>query len=260
VNRFPGENPERFRTLARELVELKPNVIIAVTNLGALELKRITNTIPIVLVIGLNPVAAGLVESLARPGGNVTGTSLMLTDLSGKRLGLLNEAVPNLSRVALLVASSIPTKESQIKSYQVAAQSHGISLLPTEITTPDDIERVIARIAEDHADGLILAPGGPTFVQRARIGASILAHRLPAIGSIGEEVPYGLLMSYGADFPDFFRRGVTYTDKILKGAKPADLPVEQPTKFKLILNLKTAKALGLTVPQTLLISTDEVIE
>ena len=259
-NRFPAEQPDRFRTLARELVELKPDVIIAVSNLGAIELKKITNTIPIVLVIGVDPVAAGIVESLARPGGNVTGTSVMTTDTSGKRLGLLKEAVPYLSRVALLVGSVGQTPERYIKSYQAAAESHGISLWPAEVTTPNDIEPVIAKIAEDHADGLVLAPGGPTFVQRARIGASVLAHRLPAIGSIGEEVPYGLLMSYGADFPEFFRRSVAYTDKILKGAKPADLPVEQPSKFKLVLNLKTAKALSLTVPQTLLISADEVIE
>lgn len=259
-NRFPAEQPDRFRALARELVELKPNVIIAVSNLGAIELKKITNTIPIVLVIGADPVAAGLVESLARPGGNLTGTSLMMTDTSGKCLGLLREAVPNLSRVAVLDASVNPNKERYIKSYQVAAESLGISLWSVEIATPDDIEPVIAKVADDHADGVVLAPGGPTFVQRARIGESFLGRRLPAIGNIGEEVPYGLLMSYGADLPEFFRRGVAFTDKILKGAKPADLPVEQPSKFKFLLNLKTAKALGLPIPQTLLISADELIE
>ena len=131
---------------------------------------------------------------------------------------------------------------------------------PAEITMPDDVEPVFSKIAQDRADGVVFGPGGLLFVQRARIGAAALAHRLPTMVSIAEEVPHGMLMSYGQDFPDYFRRAPSYIDKILKGAKPADLPVEQPTKFKLVLNLKTAKVLGLTFPQTLVISADEVIE
>ena len=258
-HRFPAENPDRFRTLARELVDLKPDALIAVTNFGAGELKRATTTIPIVFILSYDPVGGGLVESLARPGGNVTGTSLMAIDLSGKRLELLKEAVPNLSQVALLVDFSTPFKERTIKSHQAAAQTLGISLWPVEISTPDDIEPAFDKIVQDQANGIVRGPGSALFNWRARMGASALKHRLPVITYVAEEVPDGLLMSYGQDLPDFFRRGVAYTDKILRGAKPADLPVEQPTKFKLVLNLKTAKALGRTIPQTLIVSADEVI-
>jgi putative tryptophan/tyrosine transport system substrate-binding protein len=258
-HRFPAENPDRFRALAQELVDEKPDVIIAVTSFGALEVKRATSTIPIVVSVASDAVGMGLVESLARPGGNVTGLSLMAIDLSGKRLELLKEAVPSLLRVALLVDFSTP-KEQTIKLHQTAAQALGISLWPVEISTPDDIEPVFAKIAEDHADGIVRGPGSALFNWRAQIGAAALKHRLPAMTYIAEEVPHGFLMSYGQDTPDFFRRTAVYVDKILKGAKPADLPVEQPTKFKLVLNLKTAKALGLTIPPTLLATADEVIE
>jgi putative tryptophan/tyrosine transport system substrate-binding protein len=256
---FPAENPDRFRTLARELVDLKPDAIIAVTNFGAGELKKATTTIPIVFILSYDPVGGGLVESLARPGGNVTGTSLMAIDLSGKRLELLKEAVPDLSQVALLVDFSTPFKERTIKSHQAAAQTLGISLWPVEISTPDDIEPTFDKIVQDQANGIVRGPGSALFNWRARMGESALKHRLPVITYVAEEVPDGLLMSYGQDLPDFFRRGVAYTDKILRGAKPADLPVEQPTKFKLVLNLKTAKLLGISFPQTLLLSADEVI-
>jgi putative ABC transport system substrate-binding protein len=257
-HRFPDEKPERFRILAQELVDEKPDVIIAVTNLAALEVKRATSTIPIVVSVASDAVGMGLVESLARPGGNVTGLSLMAIDLSGKRLELLKEAVPSLSRVALLVEFSTP--KATIKLHQTAAQALGISLWPVEISTPDDIEPVFAKIAQDRTDGVVRGIGSMLFAQRARIGAAALKHRLPAMTYIAEEVPHGFLMSYGQDTPDFFRRTAVYVDKILKGAKPADLPVEQPTKFKLVLNLKTAKALGLTFPQSLILSADEVIE
>jgi putative ABC transport system substrate-binding protein len=257
-HRFPDEKPERFRILAQELVDEKPDVIIAVTNLAALEVKRATSTIPIIVSVASDAVGMGLVESLARPGGNVTGLSLMAIDLSGKRLELLKEAVPSLSRVALLVEFSTP-KET-IKLHQTAAQALGISLWPVEISTPDDIEPVFAKIAQDRTDGVVRGIGSMLFAQRARIGAAALKRRLPAMTYIAEEVPHGFLMSYGQDTPDFFRRTAVYVDKILKGAKPADLPVEQPTKFKLVLNLKTAKALGLTFPQSLILSADEVIE
>lgn len=259
-HRFPAEQPDQFRTLSRELVESKPDAIIAVTVLGATELKKLTSTIPIVFILVSDPVGFGLVESLARPGGNATGLSLMAIDLSGKRLALLKEAVPNLSRVAILVDPTDPFRERQIKAYQTAGEALGISSWPAQITTPDDIEPVFSKIAQDGADGVVFGAGGLLFVQRARIGAAALAHRLPVLVSIAEEVPHGLLMSYGQDFPDYFRRAPSYVDKILKGAKPADLPVEQPTKFKLVLNMKTAKALGLTFPQTLVVSADEVIE
>jgi len=259
-HRFPAEQPDRFRTLARELVEAKADAIIAVTTLGAVELKKLTSTIPIVFVLVSDPVGFGLVESLPRPGGSATGLSLMTNDLSGKRLGLLKDAVPSLSRVVFLVDRTDPFRERAIKAYKAAAETLGISLWGAEIAAADDIEPVFAKIAQERADGVAWAGGGLLFVERARMGAAAITHRLPAMVSVAEEVPYGLLMSYGQDIPDYFRRAVVYTDKILKGAKPADLPVEQPTKFKLVLNLKTAKALGLTVPNTLIVSADELIE
>jgi ABC-type uncharacterized transport system substrate-binding protein len=259
-HRFPAENPDRFRTLARELVDSKVDAVIAVTTLGAVELKKLTSTIPIVFAIVADPVGFGLVESLARPGGNATGLSLMAIDLSGKRLGLLKEAVPHLSRVALLVDPTDPFRQRTFKANQVAAETLGLSIWPVEIAAPNDVEPAFAKIAQDRADGVVFGAGSLLFNLRARIGAAALAHRLPALAYIAEEVPSGLLMSYGQDLPDYFRRAAAYVDRILKGAKPADLPVEQPTKFKLLLNLKTAKALGLTMPETLLLSADDVIE
>ncbi len=258
-HRFPAENPERFRTLARELVETKPEGIIAVTLLGALELKKATSTIPIVFVLVPDPIGSGLAESLARPGGNTTGLSLMAVDLSGKRLQLLKEAVPNLSRVALLVDGTTSSNELMVKANQAAAKALQINLLPVEVAAPDQIETAFSKMAEDHADAVMRVTGPMLFNERARVGAAVMAHRLPAMCVIAEEVPYGYLMSYGQDFPDFFRRAVTYTDKILKGAKPADLPVEQPTKFKLVLNLRTASTLGVGFPQSLILTADEMI-
>ena len=257
-HRFPAEKPDRFQTMARELVDLKPDVIIAVTAIGAVDVKKLTSTIPIVFVFVPDPIGLGLVEGLADPGGNATGLSLIAVDLTGQ-LVLLKEAVPNLSRVALVTDAGNPVKERIIAGNEKAARDLGSSLWPAEISEPADVEPVFAKMVTDRADGFALTLGPLLFNLRARIGAAALAHRLPAISFVGEEVPYGLLMSYGQDFPDFFRRAVTYTDKILKGAKPADLPVEQPTKFKLVLNLKAAKALGITFPHALLVSADELI-
>jgi len=259
-HRFPAEQPQRFRSMAQELVDLKPDVIISVQVLGAVELKKLTHTIPIVFVLVSDPVGFGLVETLGRPGGNATGLSLMTNDLSGKRLELLKQAVPNLSRVALLVDPTDAYKERTIKSHQAAAEALGVSLWSVEILTPDEIEPAFARIAADRADGFVRGPGGMLFVERARLGAAALRYRLPGMSTVAEEVPDGRLMSYGQDFPDYFRRAASYADKLLRGAKPADLPVEQPTTFKLVVNLKVANALGLVLPQSLLLSADEVIE
>jgi putative ABC transport system substrate-binding protein len=258
--RFPAENPDRFRSLARELVHAKPDAIISVQPLGTLELKKLTDTIPIVFVLMADPVGFGLVKSLARPGGNATGPSLMTIDVSGKRLELFKEAVPNLTRVAVFTDVTDPFRDRLVKAYQASGERLGLSIWPVEIKTPEDIEPAFSKIAQDGGNGVIRGAGGLLFVQRARVGASALAHKIPVLGHVAEEVPAGLLMSYGQDLPDFFRRAVAYTDRILKGAKPADLPVEQPTKFKLVLNLKTAKAFGLTFPPTLITSADEVIE
>jgi putative ABC transport system substrate-binding protein len=203
-HRFPAENPDRFRTLARELVDLKPDAIIAVIVLGAVELKKLTSTIPIVFVLVADPVAIGLVESLARPGGNATGLSLMTIDLSGKRLELFKEAVPNLSRVAVLTDVTDVFRDRFVKAYQASGERLGLSMWPVEIKRPEDIEPAFSKIAQDGANGIIFGAGGILFVQRVRIGASALAHKIPVMVHIAEEVPPGLLLSYGQDFP--FRR------------------------------------------------------
>jgi putative tryptophan/tyrosine transport system substrate-binding protein len=260
-HRFPAENPARFRTLGQELIDLKPDAIIAITALGAITLTKLTQTIPIIFVFVPDPVASGLVKSLARPGGNATGVSLMAVDLSGKRLQLLKEAVPKLTRVALLLdPKTDPMKESTLKANQTAANALGIYLQPFEMSAPEEVEPVFVKISQDQFDGVVLGPGSGLFNMRALIGAAALAHKLPIATYIAEEVPYGLLLSYGQDFPDYVRRAAAYVDRILKGAKPADLPVEQPTTLKLVLNRKTAKALDLTFPASLLTTADDVIE
>jgi putative tryptophan/tyrosine transport system substrate-binding protein len=258
-HRFPDEQPDRFRAFAREFVETKVDAIVAVTALGAKEAKQATNTIPVVFVADPDPVGSGLVESLAHPGGNATGLSLMAIDVTGKRLGLFKELVPNLSRVAIMVDPRDSAAPRFRAAYEKAAKPLGISTQIVEVTTSDGIEQAFSAIAQDGLDGAALA--GPMLLnQRVRVGVSALAHRIPTLSGVAEMVPHGLLLSYGQDFPDFFRRAVGYVDKILKGAKPADLPVEQPTRFKLVINLKTAKGLGLTIPPSLLITADEVID
>jgi putative ABC transport system substrate-binding protein len=258
-HRFPNENPDRFRTLAQDLVGLRPDAIITTNTLGTAEVKRVTATIPIVFALSADPVGDGFVESLNHPGGNATGLSLMLKDLNGKRLELLKEAVPNLSRVALLIDPTVRSRENTIKAHQNAAQTLGLSLWPVVIKDADDVEPAVAKMVQDGVNGVTSSGGTLLFKLRAPVGGALLSHKLPTVTPRAEDVPSGLLLSYGQDFPDFFRRSAAYVDKILKGAKPADLPVEQPTKFKLVLNLKTAKALGLTLPQTLIVSADEVI-
>jgi putative tryptophan/tyrosine transport system substrate-binding protein len=212
-HRFPAETPERFQVLARELVNEKPDVVIGVTWLGTSELKKATDTIPIVFVLVNDPVGYGFAESLNHPAGNMTGPSLMAIDLSGKKLSLLKEAVPNLSRVALLTDVTDTFRERTIKANLASAEKLGISLWPVLISKPDDIEPAFEKITEDHADGIVRGTGSLLFNERARVGASALKHRLPVMTYIAEEVPYGYLMSYGQDLPDFFRRAVAYTDK-----------------------------------------------
>ena len=260
-HRFPAENPEQFRKLGQELVDAHPAVLMAITSFGAVTLKKLTSSIPIVFVFVPDPLGFGLVNSLARPGGNATGPSLMAVDLSGKRLELLKQVVPGLSRVALLTdPKTDPSRERTIKNHQAAAEALGVTLWNEDIAGPEDVEPVFAKIADDHADGVVRGTSGGLFFNlRARIGAAALAHKLPVMAYIAEEVPSGYLMSYGQDLPDFVHRAVAYADRILKGANPADLPVEQPTKFKLVLNLRTASALGLGFPQSLVLSADEMI-
>src|SRR5215211_2480945 len=258
-HRFPAEQPERFRTLAQELAESKVDVIVAVTGLGAKEAKRATGTIPIVIVADPDPIGNGLAESLARPGGNVTGLSLMTVDLSGKRLALFKEIVPKLARMAIMLDSRDPFSKPAIVINERAAKAAGVFIQTFDVTTSVEIEHAFAAIARDGFDGAY-AIGPPMYNERVQVGASAMAHKVPTIASNSQQVPYGLLLSYGPDFLDYFRRAAGYVDKILKGAKPGDLPIEQPTRFKLVINLKAAKALGLSVPPSLLATADEVIE
>lgn len=258
-HRFPAEQPERFHTLARELVERRADVIVAVTGLGAKAAKQATSTIPIVIVFDPDPVGNGLVESLAHPGGNVTGLSLMAADLSGKRLSLFKEAVPKLTRVAIVLDPRDPFSRNSGAAYERAAKAAGLVARIFEVTTVDGIDQAFSDIAREGFDGACVV--GPTmYNERVRVGAAVLTHKVPTITGNGEQAPYSMLLSYGSDFPDYFRRAVGYVDKILKGAKPGDLPVEQPTRFKLIINLRTAKVLGLSISPALVSSADEVIE
>ena len=257
LHRFPAEQLDRYPALARELVESNVDVAIAVSPPGAVALKQITSTIGVVFVVVPDPIGFGLVASLAHPGSNLTGLSVLTVDLSGKSLALLKEAAPGLTSVALFV-----DRQSQprlISAYEAAAKSNGLSFRPVVISAPDAIEAAFAQARSDRVDGIVVA-GSMLFTERARVGAAALAHRMPAIGFIAEMVPYGLLMSYGPDLLDYFRRAAGYADKILHGAKPADLPVEQPTRIKQVINLKAARALGLTIPLSLLVNADEVIE
>jgi putative tryptophan/tyrosine transport system substrate-binding protein len=260
IHKFPAEQINRYPILAKELIDSDVDVVIAVSPAGAVALKQITGTIPVVFVIMPDPVSAGLVTSLAHPGGNMTGLSLMTIDLSSKFLALLKEAVPNLSSVALFVDPQYSIMQPRIiPAYTAATNVLGLSFRSVAISAPDAIEPAFAQARIDHVDGVIVT--GPIFFnERARVGASALAHGIPTIGLQAETVPYGLLMSYGQDFPDYFRKAASYADKILRGAKPADLPVEQPTHFKQVINLKAGKALGLTLPSSLLVTADEVIE
>lgn len=259
-HRFPAEQAERFHAMSQELASLKPDVIIAVTEFGAREVRKASGTIPIVVAISPDPVAAGLVESLAHPGGNVTGLSLMSIDLSGKRVAFLKEIVPNLSRIALMVDARDPASRRVIASVTAAAKSLGIDTLPIEVQSSDAISDALATLDATDGHALLVGPGSLMFNERARIGSAVLGRKIPTEVSVAEMVPYGALLSYGPDFPDHFRRAAGYTDKILRGAKPADLPVEQPSRFPLTINIKAAKSLGLNVPPSLLSTADEVIE
>jgi putative tryptophan/tyrosine transport system substrate-binding protein len=259
LHKFPAEEPERFLSLARELVESRVDIIVAVTAQGALALKQVESAIPIVFVIEPDPIRDGLVAGLARPGGHMTGLSLLSNDLSGKRLALLKEAVPNLVSVALVVHSKDAGAPRLIAAYVAAAKQLGVSPQTVQIPAGDAIEEAFAALERDRVGGAIVN-GSLLFNERARVGAAALAHKVPTLTFIAEMVPYGLLMSYGQDFPDYFRKAAGYVDRILRGANPADLPVEQPTRFKQVVNLKVAKLLGLSLPQSLLVTTDEIIE
>jgi putative ABC transport system substrate-binding protein len=260
-SRYAEGKLERFSALAAELVALKVDVIVTPGGtLATLAAKQATRSVPIVFPATSDPVASGLVSSLARPGGNVTGLSFFSPELVGKCLELLKEAVPGVSRIAVLWQPGERPKRDMLKGAEVAARALGARLQFVEARGPDDFDRAFSEMSRARAEGLALVTSAMFFSERERLVDLAAKNRLPTVYPWRDGVDAGGLMSYAPHLPDLFRRAATYVDKILKGAKPGDLPIEQPTKFELVINLKTAKALGLTIPQSLLQRADQVIE
>ncbi len=256
--RWAESHSERFAELAADLVRQRMEVIVASSQGAALASARATKTIPIVMVNVSDPVEAGLVASLARPGGNVTGLSQQLTpEIRAKQLQLLKEALPRVSRVAVLWSSSTTVG---LREYEAAGQSMGLRVRFVELRSPDDLGRVFAAMASDRVDALLVPGDTLLFIERRRVVELAREHRLPAMYSLREFTEAGGLMSYSARLTEQFRRAAVYVDKILRGATPSTLPVESPSQYELVLNLKTAKALGLTMPPSLMIRADEVIQ
>jgi putative tryptophan/tyrosine transport system substrate-binding protein len=251
---------EGLPELAAELVRRNVEVIVTGGTPAAKALKGATGTIPIVMAIIGDPVAAGLVDSLARPGGNATGFSIVAPDLSGKRLELLREIVPNVSPVAVMLNTRNPQSQFELKETQTAARALGLRLHPIQVSPDDTLEQAFAAMSNASARTLIILTDPIFFSQRKSIVDLAARHRLPAMYFFQEFAKEGGLVSYGPSDLDLYRRSATYVDRILKGAKAGELPVEQPTKFELVINLKTAKAIGLDIPPMLLARADEVIE
>ena len=261
--RYAEAQPDRAPELAAELIGLKVDIIVTTGGAPVIRAaKNATNTIPIVMTgPGLDPVEAGLVESLARPGGNVTGITDSSRELGGKRLELLKQVVPKLARVAVLYDPANPGSLREVKeALPVAARGLGLTVRSWEIRAADGFEKVFAALSKERPNGLYVNIGGLMTANQKRVAGFALRSRLPSVYSNRAAVDAGGLMSYNADRADSYRRVATYVDKILKGAKPAELPVEQPTKFELVINLKTARALGLKIPSHVLMEAEKVIE
>jgi putative ABC transport system substrate-binding protein len=252
--------PDRFPALADELVRLKVDVLIASSTPEALAFRNATRTIPIVFIVSSDPVADGLVDSMARPGGNITGVTTIATMLAGKRLEILKETIPKFSRVALLWNPQDPGSVQQWKESQLPARELGLQLHSIEVSSADKLEHAFKEAVKMHSAALAVISSSFITANPKQITDLAAKHRLPAIFDRGEFVASGGLMSYGPDRAESYRRAAVYVDKILKGAKPADLPVEQPTKFELMINLKTAKALGLTIPPVVMMRAEKVIK
>jgi putative ABC transport system substrate-binding protein len=256
--RWADARSERFAEIAAEFVRLKVDVIVTGGN-AAVAAKQASSAVPIVFALVDDPIGMGLIASLARPGGNVTGLSVQATDLAGKRLALLREVVPGLRRLAIMSNVDYPSAVLEMGELQTAAGMLGLEVVPLEIRRAEDIAPAFEAL-KGRAEALYVVGDALVMTHRVRINTLALAARLPTNFNYREYVEAGGLMSYGANLSDLFRRAADYVDKILRGAKPGDLPVEQPTKFDLVINLTTAKALGLTIPDTLLARADEVIE
>jgi ABC-type uncharacterized transport system substrate-binding protein len=258
--RWSENDVDRDRRYAAELVALTPDVVLASGTLSVTAFQQITRTLPIVFVRVSDPVGAGFVDSLARPGGNTTGFMLFEYSLSGKWLEFLKQIVPSLTRAAILRDPSNPAGIAQFGAIQAAAQPLGVEVSPISVRNAEEIERAIAAFARSANGGLIVTPSAGVSIHHDLIIALAARHKLPAIYAHGANVAAGGLISYAPDEVDQFRRAAGYIDRILKGEKPADLPVQAPTKYELVINLKTAKALGLDMPAALLARADQVIE
>jgi ABC-type uncharacterized transport system substrate-binding protein len=250
---------ERLPALAAELVALKPDAILAFTTDAALAAKQATTTIPIVIAQVSDPVGSGLIASLAHPGGNITGVTDYGIDLAGKYVELAHTIVPKAGRIAVLMSNN-PVHPFQVKAIEDAAKSIGLTILPTMDWSDDELERAFASLAKDKPGAVIVLGGAPHASQRQRIAELAVKLALPTLSPNRAYVEQGGLLSYGVNLPSSFKLVARYVDEILKGAKPGDMPVEQPPKFELVINLKTAKALGITIPQSLLLRADEVIQ
>jgi putative tryptophan/tyrosine transport system substrate-binding protein len=258
--RWADGNYDRFPTLAEELIAAKVDAIVTAGTPAALAVKRATTTVPLVMVAVGDPIGTGLVSSLARPGGNLTGLSSIAPDLEGKRLQLLREVVPALSHVAMFVNSLNPFHVSSMKQARAAAQAMGIKLQLHDIPKSEDLDDAFAAIRKERPDALLILADRVFLHNRQRMMDFTNEQRLPNVNAYKELVEVGGLMSYGPSYEDMHKRAAIYVDKILKGTKPADLPIEQPSKFTFIVNLKAAKALGVTVPSQLLGLADQLIE
>jgi putative tryptophan/tyrosine transport system substrate-binding protein len=253
--------PGRMPSLVTELVELKVDVLVITTTEASRTAKQATKTIPIVMVSAVDPVATGLVDSVARPGGNITGLATLSQELIGKRLELLKEVVPRLSRVGVLQNLDAAGAANSFTVHEIAANSLKIQTQSLDTRGPNpDLEGAFRAAVKGRVGALITVTSGPLFVRQKRIAELAIKNRLPSLYQGSSWVESGGLMSYSASDLDAYRRAATYVDKILKGAKPADLPIEQPTKFEFVINLKTAKALNLTIPQSVLFRADKVIK
>jgi putative ABC transport system substrate-binding protein len=258
--RWAEGEEKRFAVLARELVRLKPDVILTAGTPAVLSVKEATASIPIVMALVGDPVAGGLVSSLAKPGGNVTGLALLTEELEPKRLEMLKQVVPGLSRVAILLNPTNPYSAIAWKRTQPAAEALSVKLQRVEARDPNDLDRALASIKAARPQGLLVSGDRFLFAYRAAIVRFAAQNRLPGVFPWREMAQEGGLMAYGPDIAETYRGAAAYVDKILKGAKPGDLPIQQPTKFELVINITTAKALGLRIPQSLLLGADHVIE
>jgi putative ABC transport system substrate-binding protein len=258
--RVSGGRAERFPDFAAELVGLKVDVIVAADNPAIAAAQKATRTTPIVMVLATDPVGTGFVGSLARPGGNITGLTVQAPELQGKRLQLLKEVVPHASRVAVLWDSTEPGRRAPVREAEVAARALGLQLQLLEVRSASELDSLFTAMARERADAILVEPSQRTNAHRALIAELAAKSRLPTMGPVEWFVEAGGLMIYAPNGVTNFRRAASYVDRILKGAKAGDLPVEQPTKFELVVNMKTAKALGITIPQSVLLRADRLIE